>query len=54
MNRLDFIRRIIKFVLLLLLAVIAFALGNKVVTGKDCSECPGNGICNGKTDCEKY
>ena len=38
----------------MLIAVIVIALGNKVVIGKDCSGCPGNGVCNGKSDCSKY
>ena len=54
MTRLDFFRKLIKYLLLLLMAVIVLALGNKVVTATDCSVCPGNGICNGKTDCNKY
>jgi hypothetical protein len=54
MSRIDFFRKIIKYTLLLLLAIIVIALGNRIVTGKDCSECPGNGICNGKTDCDKF
>jgi len=33
---------------------MVFALGNKIVSAKSCSECPGKGICNGKTDCDKY
>lgn len=36
------------------MAIIVIALGGKVVTGKDCSGCPGNGVCKGKTDCDKY
>jgi hypothetical protein len=54
MSRIDFFKKLIRYGLLALLALIVFALGNRVVTGKDCSGCPGNGICNGKTDCNKY
>jgi hypothetical protein len=54
MNRYDFLIRLIRYGLLVLLTIIVFALGNRVVTGKDCSVCPGNGVCNGKTDCNKY
>jgi len=54
MNRIDFFRKLIRYILLLLMGVIVMALGNKVVTGKDCSECPGKGVCNGETDCNKY
>jgi hypothetical protein len=54
MDRIDFLRKLIRYILILLIGVIVFALGNKVVTGKDCSVCPGKGICNGETDCSKY
>jgi hypothetical protein len=54
MTRYSFLKKIIQAALLALIALIVFALGNRVVTGKDCSTCPGNGICNGETDCRKY
>ena len=54
MSRGDFFSKLTRYFLLFLLALIVFALGNKVVTGKDCSGCPGKGICNGETDCDKY
>jgi hypothetical protein len=54
MSRFDFFRKLIRYLLLLLMGIIVIALGNRIVTGKDCSECPGKGICNGKTDCDKY
>jgi hypothetical protein len=54
MTRNDFFKKLIRFGLLAFLALIAFALGNRVVSGKDCSVCPGNGVCNGKSDCNKY
>jgi hypothetical protein len=54
MSRNDFFKKIIRYGLLALLTLIVFALGNKVVTGKDCSQCPGNGVCKGETDCNKY
>lgn len=54
MSRIDFFRKLIRYILLLLMGVIVIALGNRVVTGKDCSVCPGKGICNGETDCNKY
>jgi len=54
MNRIDFFKKLMRYMLLLLLATVAFALGGKVVSGKDCSSCPGNGICKGETDCGKY
>jgi len=36
------------------MAAIVFLLGNKVVSTNNCNICPGKGICNGKTDCNKY
>jgi hypothetical protein len=54
MKREEFFKKLIRFTLLAILALIVFALGSKVVTGRDCSGCPGNGICNGETDCSKY
>ena len=54
MNRVDFFKKMVRFGLLAILTFIALALSNRVVTGKDCSVCPGNGVCNGKTDCNKY
>ena len=54
MNRIDFFRKLIKYMLLVLLAVIAIVLGNKVVTGNNCSSCPGSGICKGESDCSNF
>jgi hypothetical protein len=54
MSRIDFFKKLGRYLLLMLIALIAIALGNKVITNNDCSKCPGNGICNGKTDCNKY
>lgn len=54
MNRNDFFKKTGRYILLMLMAFIAIALGGKVVTAKDCSVCPGKGICKGETDCNKY
>jgi hypothetical protein len=54
MKRIDFFKKLMRYGLLALLTLIVFALGNKVVTGKDCSACAGKGVCNGETDCNKY
>jgi hypothetical protein len=54
MIRSDFFRKLIRYFLLLLMAIIVIALGNKVVTEKNCSGCPGYDNCNGKSDCGKY
>jgi hypothetical protein len=54
MSRIDFFKKAGRYILLMLMAFIALALGGRVVTGNDCSACAGRGICNGKTDCNKY
>jgi hypothetical protein len=54
MSRGEFFKRLMRYGLLALLTLIVFALGNSVVTGKDCSACPGKGVCNGESDCNKY
>ncbi|MBN2864070.1 MAG: hypothetical protein JXN62_12965 [Bacteroidales bacterium] len=47
-------KKIVRAGLFALLALLVFIIGNKVVTGKECTGCPGRGICNGETDCSKY
>jgi hypothetical protein len=54
MNRDDFIRKIVRYLLFGFLAGIAFLAGSRIVTGSDCSSCPGKGICRGETDCSTY
>lgn len=54
MTRIEFFKKLVRAGLFALLAMIIFALGNRVVTGKDCSVCPGKGICIGEADCNKY
>jgi len=54
MTRNDFLKIIIRLGLLAMLALVVFVLKSRIVTGKNCSGCPGNGICNGETDCSKY
>ncbi|HUX57650.1 MAG TPA: hypothetical protein VMV77_11805 [Bacteroidales bacterium] len=54
MSRIEFFRKIIRLGLLAILALIAFLVGNRVVTGKGCNSCPGKGICNGEADCNNY
>jgi len=53
-KRKDFITKLIQAGLFGVLILITFLLGSKVVSGKDCTTCPGNGICSGETDCSKY
>ena len=54
LSRLQFTKKLIRGLLIAFLAFIAMMLGSKAVNGKDCSICPGNGICRGETDCGKY
>ena len=54
MNRKDFFKKLIKYMLLALLGVITIILGKQVVGGDNCSACPGNGICKGESDCSKF
>jgi len=54
MKRSEFLKKLIRLGLFAILAIIVFALGKRIVSGKDCSGCPGNGVCNGKSDCSKY
>ena len=54
MSKTDFFRKLVRYIFLMLIAIIVIALGNNVVTAKDCSICPGKGVCNGKEDCDKF
>jgi hypothetical protein len=54
MNRTDFIKTAIRYLLFGLLAMIAVVAGSKAVSASDCSSCPGKGICGGDSDCVKY
>jgi len=54
MIRTDFIKMIIRILLFSLLVITVILLGKKTVSGGNCSGCPGNGICSGLSDCNKY
>jgi hypothetical protein len=54
MNRNEFIRKVVRYILLMLLTGITILLGNRIVTGSECSACPGKGICTGESDCSKF
>lgn len=54
MNRDKFIKKFIRFLLFGLLALIAVAMGNRIVGNSDCNSCPGKGLCSGEQDCFKY
>lgn len=53
-SRLQFLKKLIRGLLIAFMALIALTLGVKTVRGNGCSTCPGNGICNGEADCSKY
>jgi hypothetical protein len=54
MNRTEFLKKAIRFLLFGLLTLIAFLTGGRAVAGSDCSACPGKGICKGETDCSIF
>jgi hypothetical protein len=54
MTRNELIKTLGRYMLLLIMAMVVFLLGNKVVAANDCNSCAGKGICNGKADCNKY
>jgi hypothetical protein len=53
MERNVFIKRVIQVGLFALLALMVFALKNRIVTGGDCSSCPDIGSCPGKNECSR-
>ena len=54
LTRTEFLKKTIRGLLIAFLAFLAMTLGSKVAKGKDCTTCPGNGICSGEADCSKY
>ncbi len=54
MTRPDFIEKIARSLLLAFLAFLALALGSRTVSGKNCSDCPGKGLCTSDNDCSKF
>jgi hypothetical protein len=54
MDRSEFVRKVLRYLLFGLLAFIALFAGSKVVTDANCSSCPGKGICKGKSDCSAF
>jgi hypothetical protein len=54
MTRKNFIIKAIRYMLFGLLTLITILLGTRIISGTDCSACPGKGICGGETDCSKY
>lgn len=54
MDRSEFLSKLGRYILLLLLVAAATAMGRKAVSGPSCSGCPGKGICNGNSDCQSF
>jgi len=54
MTRSELLKKLGRYILLMLIALIAVSLGKKVSGANECTTCAGKGICNGKTDCKKY
>lgn len=51
----EFVRGLIRILMVSVLALIAVALGARAVTGEQgCSGCPGKGVCGGEADCSSY
>ena len=51
----EFVRGLIRILIVSVLAFIAVSLGSRAVTGQqDCSGCPGKGVCRGEDDCRKF
>ncbi len=51
----EFVRGLIRILMVSVLAFIAVALGARAVTGEQkCSGCPGKGVCRGQDDCSSY
>jgi len=54
-SRGEFVRGLIRILMVSVLALIAVALGARAVTGEqECSGCPGKGVCGGVADCSSY
>lgn len=54
MNRNEFVKKVIRYLLFGLLGGITLLAGRRIVIGTDCSACPGKGICKGESDCSQY
>jgi hypothetical protein len=54
MDRTEFLKKVMRYLLFGILAFIAAATGSKVVTEVNCLSCPGKGICSGESDCSTF
>jgi hypothetical protein len=54
MERAVFIKKLLRFALLLVISAMAVVLGSRASAESNCNTCPGKGICNGESDCLSY
>ena len=54
MNRNEFLKSVIRYLLFGFLAAVIAVAGRRAVIGNDCSVCPGKGICSGENDCSTF
>jgi hypothetical protein len=54
MRRSEFLKKVVRYILFGSLALIAFLTGSRVVSGSECTACPGKGICKGESDCSIF
>ncbi|MFN8210354.1 MAG: hypothetical protein U0T33_05230 [Bacteroidales bacterium] len=54
MDRNEFLKRSVRYLLYGILAAIALATGSRITASQDCRSCPGNGICRGENDCSTF
>jgi hypothetical protein len=54
MNRNEFINKFFRYLLFIILAVIAAVAGSRATLASDCSTCAGKGLCSGESDCSRY
>jgi len=54
MNRNEFLKKVIRYLLFGFIAAVIALTGRRAVIGSDCSACPGKGICSGETDCTTF
>jgi hypothetical protein len=54
MNRNEFLKKVIRYLLFGFIAAVIALTGRRAVIGNDCSACPGKGICSGETDCTTF
>jgi hypothetical protein len=52
-SRDEFLRKIVRYLLIAMLSIIVFTLGGRVVTGKECAGCTLKNTCSSRSDCKK-